>query len=858
MATSSNQGIIAFRLSLNMLKIQVILALLLLSASYLRATDIPGGNISGVWTSENNPYIIQGDIRVAENESLLIEPGVEVRFNGGYKLSILGNFHAQGAADNPVTFTSNTGANVWRGVRLDSLAVSSDSARFEHCAIEKMLQQGIFILKDRVRFDHCTIRDNQSLYIGSIYVALSNPVITNCHFENNNTSSQSEGGAMYIWDASPLIANNTFINNSATYSGGAISIYRGNVATQPQIINNRFENNQAASGGAIVIHSNCVPLMEGNEFIGNSASYDGGAIWAGYVLAGEIQFTNNRFENNTANSDGGALYFVEVRAKFMNTLWQGNSCTSQGGAFYADDYAQLVIEDSQFIGNEGNQSGGLYINDHTSLDMNRCEFLNNTGNSGAAFSPTYYCEVNVANTVFANNESLGNAGAVRIVQFCPVNFNNCVFANNKAGNDGGVFTLYWDSDPIFRNCIFWGNRDGEGVSTYWVNEYIWHTCEASFLNCIVEGGTDTFVFGDSNFNAYDNCLETDPLFLIPSAGIGAEFDASATWWNVDEENSPCLDAGVFVDGMYLGETDLSGNTRMLSTIDIGAYEGGGSILPPQAISIEGNLEICIGSNLELLAEADSQAPYEVEWFNDDNPVGNTALLQMENPSAGAYYFIASNIAGEVYSDTLMLSFEETPSLNSNITHNCSLEGNGAITLDLEVPFQSASIFYQGEMIGNSLVLNDLNEGIYSFEIESENGCWYQEEAEVLAPSTVLSLSLTASGATCFDCEDGEVVWSANGGFGEVTLTSPDNTNNLAAGLYTFCVEDELACIQCEEISVNVYFSAIDLNEDGVISGADLLSFVANFGCTGPDCEGDFNQDGAVNAGDMVLFLSMFN
>ena len=827
-------------------------------SSKTHATELAAGNVAGIWTVENSPYIVNGDIRVAEGESLSIEAGVEVKFNGGYKLSILGNFNAIGNEDNPVTFTSNTGNNIWRGVRLDSLAASSDSARFVHCHIQKMYQQGIFILKDRVRFDHCTISDNQGLYIGSVYVALSNPVITNCRFENNNTGSQSEGGAMYIWDASPRIENNVFINNSATYSGGAISIYRGNVATQPQIINNRFENNHAASGGAIVIHSNCVPLMEGNVFIGNTASYDGGAIWAGYVLAGEIQFINNTFTNNEANSDGGALYFIEVRAKFVNNLWEGNSCTSQGGAFYAADYAQLVIEDSRFIGNDGNQTGGLYINDHTTLDMNRCAFLNNTANSGAAFGPTYYCDVNVANTVFANNESSGNAGAVRIVQFCPVNFNNCVFANNKAGNDGGVFTLYWDSDPVFRNCIFWGNRNGEGVSTYWVNEYIWHTCEASFYNSLIEGGTATFEFGDSNFNAYDNCLEEDPLFLIPSAGIGAAFDASASWWNVDEANSPCLDAGSFVEGMFLGETDLEGNLRMLGLIDIGAYEGGGSILPPLPNSIESSLVICNGSELELLAEAESQAPFEVEWFNNEISVGTSALLQLENPEAGAYYFVASNIAGEVYSDTLMLSFEEAPQLEINITHNCSLQEGGAIELALAAPFELGSIYYQNELMGNSLSLGDLNQGVYAFSIESENGCLYEEDIEILAPSAVLSLDLIATGATCFDCEDGAVIWEANGGFGDLSLTSPSSAENLSAGVYTFCVEDELGCVLCEEITVNVYFAAIDLNQDGVVNGGDLLSFISNYGCIGSDCEGDLNQDGAVNSGDMVLFLSMFN
>jgi hypothetical protein len=161
-------------------------------------------------------------------------------------------------------------------------------------------------------------------------------------------------------------------------------------------------------------------------------------------------------------------------------------------------------------------------------------------------------------------------------------------------------------------------------------------------------------------------------------------------------------------------------------------------------------------------------------------------------------------------------------------------------------------------MGNSLSLGDLNEGVYAFSIESENGCLYEEDIEILAPSAVLSLDLIANGATCFDCEDGAVILEANGGFGDLSLTSPSSAENLSAGVYTFCVEDELGCVLCEEITVNVYFAAIDLNQDGIVNGGDLLSFISNYGCIGSDCEGDLNQDGAVNSGDMVLFLSMFN
>jgi hypothetical protein len=66
------------------------------------STDIPAGNVSGVWTAANSPYVVQGNLRVPAGESLTIEAGVEVQFAANYFVRVLGNFQALGAAGDSV------------------------------------------------------------------------------------------------------------------------------------------------------------------------------------------------------------------------------------------------------------------------------------------------------------------------------------------------------------------------------------------------------------------------------------------------------------------------------------------------------------------------------------------------------------------------------------------------------------------------------------------------------------------------------------------------------------------------------------------------------------------------------------
>ena len=80
--------------------------MILVVPAEVAATDVPGGVISvkATWTLAASPYRILGDVMVAANAALEIEPGVTVIFDGDYTLQ--GNIYANGTVARPIWFTS--------------------------------------------------------------------------------------------------------------------------------------------------------------------------------------------------------------------------------------------------------------------------------------------------------------------------------------------------------------------------------------------------------------------------------------------------------------------------------------------------------------------------------------------------------------------------------------------------------------------------------------------------------------------------------------------------------------------------------------------------------------------------------
>ena len=124
------------------------------------------------------------------------------------------------------------------------------------------------------------------------------PNIVNCRFDNN--TSNTEGGAVYIDEATPTFVNCVFSQNRSGARGGAVSVEGEGT---PTFINCLFEANEITFfGGAVFVGTSDGATFIGCAFQGNRAS-NGGAL----VLQGEAILVNCSFQGNRATDFAGAI-----------------------------------------------------------------------------------------------------------------------------------------------------------------------------------------------------------------------------------------------------------------------------------------------------------------------------------------------------------------------------------------------------------------------------------------------------------------------------------------------------------------------------------------------------------------------
>jgi len=88
-------------------------------------TTINGGNVSGIWSISESPFLITGNILIPNNSNLTIEPGVTIIFQGKYKLFCNGSITASGTEQNKITFTT-TNPDGWLGIKFEDTPISNE------------------------------------------------------------------------------------------------------------------------------------------------------------------------------------------------------------------------------------------------------------------------------------------------------------------------------------------------------------------------------------------------------------------------------------------------------------------------------------------------------------------------------------------------------------------------------------------------------------------------------------------------------------------------------------------------------------------------------------------------------------
>jgi hypothetical protein len=364
-----------------------------------KPTVINTGNVSGSWTKANSPYLILGDVTIPNGNTLTIEAGVTVKFNGNYSLKAEGRLLALGKEGDSIRFTVNNAQGFsnysvtdggWRGLDFSSNGPDNDTSKLEYCVLEyaKKLSATAFGSGDggalfvagakKIKISNCLFRNNYAGRIGGAIAGVNNygtPAeihVTNSTFYNN---ASNNGGAIYIdglsrcWVTGCKIINNkvtdsggglmatdallyvtrTFIsNNISTAVGGGIAL----VVSNSYFANNTISNNQSKNGGGINVN-NCIPQFYNNNICYNRSveEYGGGLlVWD----MSPALFVNNIFWGNVS-SIAGTDYSNQInltgfgQPNFYNCVLEGGFDAIARGGAYRGDTAKIFSSNPQFV-----------------------------------------------------------------------------------------------------------------------------------------------------------------------------------------------------------------------------------------------------------------------------------------------------------------------------------------------------------------------------------------------------------------------------------------------------------------------------------------------------------------------------
>jgi hypothetical protein len=265
---------------------------------------------------------------------------------------------------------------------------------------------------------------------GAVCYNMSAPTITKNVFINNIAG---QGGGVYIYGdpvnpndpsdpplhINPVIADNTFIENSAIVNHGFA----------PPDTN--YPNNDHGDGGAIVAFQGCDTIITGNLIENNHADSYGGGIHLRQWSNGLIE-DNQLIGNNSALGAGLHITYTSAPTVRLNLIKRNIAGGLGGGGIYVYYLSQPLIE--------------------------RNLIFNNTSSNGAGIG-VYYDSAPVIrnNLIYKNNSGAG----IRIVASSPAITHNTIASNYLGGID-----CYSAHNVIIENSIITSNGSGWGI---WVH-----------------------------------------------------------------------------------------------------------------------------------------------------------------------------------------------------------------------------------------------------------------------------------------------------------------------------------------------------------------------------------------------------
>jgi len=320
-----------------------------------------GKYVQGIWTTEFGPYVVRGEAIITKDSSLIIEPGVEVRFacganqdyqGGDFDLGILnvqGQLIAEGTSSDSIIFTREQTTGNWGMIFLNqtgSVGNSIQFARIEYASycdnlIDTLDFSGaISVQSSDLNISHSQIRNNSRT--GIHCTGNSSPEVVENHIQFNG-----EHGILFSKEENkpkPFISQNLiqrnasdgiFINgtfecsvqNNRIEHNGRYGLNNFSGFAETRVVNNQFNYNLIGVNGRSFM-----------EIVGNLFSENGQGIILDHISP---QIMNNTFANN---SDAG-IYCDGASPYLFNCIFSGNSSDFD---FSSGDISNPTVSHSLF------------------------------------------------------------------------------------------------------------------------------------------------------------------------------------------------------------------------------------------------------------------------------------------------------------------------------------------------------------------------------------------------------------------------------------------------------------------------------------------------------------------------------
>jgi len=317
-------------------------------------------------TAAQGPFTAAGDLTVAPNVTLTIEPGVTLSFQANTdimlagantsrgELTVRGRLIADGTPAGPITIGSTSATSgTWYGIDLDASAhdcvldnVTIGRAIFgltyrstgtgntlTEVTADQASSHGLFVRTGNPTIDRWRSigAGNYGIYVGDS----SSPTLTNCIVRN------SVNYGVYVAHTTP--GRSLALDNCTLNANGSFGVYTtastGNAATisiTDSIITNASYGVYRADAAAITITNSNV----WNNPSGNYVSVSPGANTLStnplYVSATDLRLTSNspsRFGASGGADQGALPYDVVPTPGLYGTLWADTTLTAAGGPY---------------------------------------------------------------------------------------------------------------------------------------------------------------------------------------------------------------------------------------------------------------------------------------------------------------------------------------------------------------------------------------------------------------------------------------------------------------------------------------------------------------------------------------------